>query len=87
MQLLLLVNEYRVATVFMRYAIPQLVLVLLSLDAVVISVYKLIVKLGLVAVVDMIWAVCHTFMLGMVFYFNRYFEPYEPKPIFVELQA
>ncbi len=67
-----------------KYIMPQLMLMILSLAAVAVGIYRLSNVLDTVVIINMAWAAYHTFLLGMVFYFNRSFEPYQPRPVFRE---
>ncbi len=67
-----------------KYLIPQLVLIVLSLAAVAVGIYKLINSLDLILIINIIWAAYHAFMLGMVFYFNRPSKPYQARLVFEE---
>ena len=57
---------------------------ILSLAAVAIGIYRVANTLDPVLVINIAWATYHTFLLGMVFYFNRSFKPYQAKPVFIE---
>jgi len=67
-----------------KYIVPQLVLIILSLVAVAVGIYRLTIVLDPVVIINSIWAAYHAFLLGMVFYFNRPFKPYQAKPVFIE---
>lgn len=67
-----------------KYIMPQLILMILSLTAVVVGIYKLTSSLDWAVVVNVSWVTYHAVMLGMVFYFNRSFEPYHTETIFIE---
>lgn len=67
-----------------KYIVPQLTLMVLSLAAVAVGIYQVISGLDPVVIVNIVWAAYHAFMLGMVFYFNRSFRPYEPRLVFRE---
>ncbi|MBL7208728.1 MAG: glycosyltransferase [Dehalococcoidia bacterium] len=65
-----------------RYIMPQLTLMILSLAAVTVGIYRLGNVFDTVVIINMVWATYHAFLLGMVFYFNRSFKPYRPRPVF-----
>jgi len=67
-----------------KYIAPQLALMLLSLAAVAVGIYRLTNALDQVVIINIIWAAYHAFLLGMVFYFNRSFKPYQARPVFRE---
>lgn len=67
-----------------RYVIPHLVLMILSIAAVFAGVYKLTQVLDFAVLVNAVWAAYHAVLLGMVFYFNRYFETHISRPVFTE---
>lgn len=70
-----------------RYIAPQLALMTLSLAAIAVGIYRVTNGLDSVVIINIIWAAYHAFLLGMVFYFNRSFEPYQPMPVFVESEG
>lgn len=67
-----------------KYIAPQLALMILSLAAVAAGVYRLVTAFDPVIIINIIWAAYHAFLLGMVFYFNRSFKPYQARPVFIE---
>ena len=70
-----------------RYIMPQLTLMILSLAAVGVGIYRLSNVLDTVVIINMVLATYHACLLGMVFYFNRSFKPYQPRPIFIETEG
>lgn len=54
-----------------KYIAPQLTLMILSLAAIAVGIYRVTNGLDLVVIINTIWATYHAFLLGMVFYFNR----------------
>lgn len=70
-----------------KYITPQLVLMILSLAAVAVGIFRLVSALDIAVVVNVIWAAYHAFLLGMVFYFNRSFKPYQARSVFAESEG
>ena len=71
--------------VSLKYLLPHLVLLALSVAALGSGVYRLAVAFDPAIIVNIVWASYHIFLLSMVFYFNRSFESYQPKPLFRRL--
>ncbi len=68
----------------LKYLLPHLVLLALSIAAIATGMYRLTIALDPAIIVNIVWASYHIFLLSMVFYFNRSFESYQPRPLFME---
>jgi len=70
-----------------RYLSPQLSLLVISLIAASVGIYKSTVIVELVMLVNVFWAIYHSFLLGMIFHFNRPFRGYPDTHIFRDWAA
>jgi len=68
----------------LKYLLPHLVLLALSVAAIATGMYRLTIALDPAIIVNIVWASYHIFLLSMVFYFNRSFESYQLRPLFME---
>jgi len=68
----------------LRYLTPHLLLLALSAAAVIVGLYKVIVFMEPVLMVNVFWALYHGVLLSSVFYFNRAFASYPDEHIFRE---
>jgi len=71
----------------LRYLAPHLLLLALSAAAVVIGIYKGIVAMEPVFLVNVFWALYHGVLLSSVLYFNRAFAGYPDEHIFRDWAA
>jgi len=65
-----------------KYLIPQVVILTLSLIAIGVGSYRVVVDADFVMLVNIFWAAYHSLLLGSVFYFNRSFRGYPDTHIF-----
>ena len=65
-----------------RYLIPQVVMLTLSLIAMGLGSYKVVAATDYAMVINVFWAAYHSLLLGSVFYFNRSFRGYPDTHIF-----
>lgn len=66
----------------LSYLLPQLSMLVISLLAVSVGIYKLTATVELAMLVNVLWAIYHSFLLGMIFHFNRPFRGYPDAHIF-----
>lgn len=68
----------------LKYLLPQMVLIIASIVAIVFGVYKTFNGYGLATFINVLWAAYHVAILSMVFYFNKEFRIYESKPVYIQ---
>ena len=68
----------------LQYLMPQLLMLILSLSAAGIGIYRLATTSDYAMIVNVLWVLYHSVILGTVFYFNRPFHGYPDSNIFRE---
>jgi len=72
--------------VSIKYLLPQIIIIIASLVAMAVGIYKVFNGYGLAMIINILWAGYHVVLLSMIFYFNRSFETYKPETVFVEIE-
>ena len=70
-----------------RYLSPQLSMLVISLLAVSVGIYRLTAAMELAMLVNVLWAIYHSFLLAMIFHFNHPFRGYPDAHIFRDWAA